>query len=297
MHAKVHPLARALACTLALTLSLALPLSGCKSGPGTRGDKPVKRGAAPTYAIAAAQYNTLVASYDHLWSPVALRVRYRDQDSGKMTEDLLDGHLQAIAPDRVALRIDKLSETYAYLGCDSDRYWWIDVKAGAAIVGTHDKATPEALADFDIPVHPLDLIALLGIVPVDPMGYGATRWSTDGKSLGILTRARFGNQLLWVDPETYEPNAVEITDANGRTTLKSQITRPERIPIDGEPDSKARIATQYDVTFEGSDFGLGVRLQGPENRRNRIRPAAFNIDTVLKTYRVKDIIDVDAPTN
>ena len=284
-----------LVCAALLACALSLNAGGCKSGPGTRGDKPAKRGPAPAYIDAADRFNAVVASYDHLWTPVALRVRYRDQESGNMTEDLLDGHLQAITPDRVALRIDKLSETYAYLGCDSTRYWWIDVKAGAAIVGTHEKATPEALADFDIPVHPLDLIALLGIVPVDPAGYGATRWSTDGASLGILSRARFGNKLVWVDPETYEPRAVEITDENGRTTLRSAITRPERIPIDGDSDSKARIATQYDVTFEGSDFALGVRLQEPQNRRERMRPAAFNMDTVLKTYRVKDIIDVDAP--
>lgn len=285
-----------LACAAFLACLFALIAGGCKSGPGTRGDQPIKRGPAPAYTDAAARFNAVVAGYDHLWTPVALRVRYRDQESGNITEDLLDGHLQAITPDRVALRIDKLSETYAYLGCDAIRYWWIDVKAGAAIVGTHEKATPEALADFDIPVHPLDLIALLGIVPVDPAGYGATRWSTDGASLGILSRARFGNKLVWVDPETYEPRAVEITDENGRTTLRSEITRPERIPIDGAPDSKARIATQYDVTFEGSDFALGVRLQEPQNRRERMRPAAFNMDTVLKTYRVKDIIDVDAPT-
>lgn len=280
-----------------LALVMASMLSACKSGPGTRGnDGTVTPGPAPAYAEAAARFNDVVTSYDHLWTPVALRVRYRDNESGNMTEDLLDGHFQAIAPDRVALRIDKLSETYAYLGCDADRYWWIDVKAGSAIVGTHVNATPAALADFDIPVHPLDLIALLGIVPVDPMGYGATRWSTDGASLGILTRARFGNKLVWVDPETYEPRAVEITDENGRTTLRSTITRPERIPIDGDRESRARIATQYDVTFEGSDFALGVRLQEPQNRRERMRPAAFNMDTVLKTYRVKDIIDVDAPS-
>lgn len=279
---------------IAIAFVIALVLTGCKSGPGTRNDRQIKRGTAPTYAEAAPSFNEVVASYDHLWTPVALRVRYRDEQSGNMTEDLLDGHLQVITPDRVALRIDKLSETYAYLGCDAERYWWIDVKAGSAIVGTHAKATPAALADFDIPVHPLDLIALLGVVPVDPMAYGATRWSTDGRSLGILTRARFGNKLVWVDPETYEPRAVEITDENGRTTLRSTITRQERIPIDGTRETSARIATQYDVTFEGSDFALGVRLQGPENRRNRMRPAAFNMDTVLKTYRVKDIIDVDA---
>ncbi|MBX3363104.1 MAG: hypothetical protein KF705_16920, partial [Phycisphaeraceae bacterium] len=279
-----------------LALVLACSLSGCNSGSDRRGERVAERGPAPAYAEAAARFNEVATAYDHLWTPVALRVRYRDANSGKMTEDLLDGHFQAIAPDRVALRIDKLSETYAYLGCDAERYWWIDVKAGSAIVGTHARATPSALADFDIPVHPLDLIALLGIVPVDPTGYGATRWSTDGKSLGILTRARFGNRLLWVDPKTYEPTAVEITDENGRTSLRSTITRPERIPIDGDRNSKARIATQYDVAFEGSDFALGVRLQAPENRRERMRPAAFNMDTVLRTYRVKDIIDVDAPS-
>jgi hypothetical protein len=281
---------------LAATLSFSFFLTACKSRPDQRGDRPVERGPAPAYADAAARFNEVARAYDHLWTPVALRVRSRDAESGNMTEDLLDGHFQAIAPDRVALRIDKLSETYAYLGSDEDRYWWIDVKAGSAIVGTHAKATPGALADFDIPVHPLDLIALLGIVPVDPAGYGATRWSSDGRSLGILTRAHFGNKILWVDPRTYEPRAVEITDENGRTTLRSTITRPERIPIDGDRDSKARIATQYDVTFEGLDFALGVRLQDPQNRRERARPSAFNVDTVLKTYRVKDITDVDAPT-
>lgn len=264
-------------------------LAGCK---GT-GPRMIERGVAPSFADAAARYNAVVQHYDRLWSPVALRIRSTDPESGKRKEDLLDGHLQAIPPALVALRIDKLSETYAYLGSDAERYWWVDVKGSSAMVGRHDEATPQSLARLDIPVHPLDLVDLLGIVPVNADAPGATRWSDDGRTLGLLTRGRFGNKAVWVDPETYEPRRVDLTDGEGRITLTSVISRPERLPIDGEPGSRVRIATQYDVSFAGTDTSIGIRLQGPENRRNRMRPAAFDMETVLRTYGIKEVLDAD----
>lgn len=267
-------------------------LLGCKSGPAPT---PVDRGVAPEFASSAEKYNAVVAAYDHLWSPVALRIKSPDPETGKLVEELLDGHLQAVTPDRVALRIDKLSETYAYLGCDPERYWWIDVKAATAIVGTHAKATPESLARFELPVQPLDLVELLGIMPMDPAGYGATRWSKDGKRLGLLSRSRSGNRLVWVDPTTFEPREIELTDSEGRVTITSVLTRPERIPIDGEPGSKARIATNHEIRFAEGDMTIVVRLQGPENRRNRVRQQAFDYEGVLRTFGVREILDADAP--
>jgi hypothetical protein len=271
---------------------LASPLGACKSGPKPT---PMDRGVAPEFASSAERYNAVVAAYDHLWSPVALRIKSPDPETGKLVEELLDGHLQAVTPDRVALRIDKLSETYAYLGCDSERYWWIDIKAAIAIVGTHVNATPESLARFELPVQPLDLVELLGIMPMDPAGYGATRWSTDGKRLGLLTRSRSGNRLVWVDPATFEPREIELTDSEGRVTITSVLTRPERIPIDGDPGSKVRIPTNHEIRFAESDMTIVVRLQGPENRRNRVRAQAFDIEGVMRTYGVREILDADAP--
>lgn len=286
----------AILATLACAAMLALGF-GCGGGPGPREERPpqLDRSVAPPYAESVERYNEVVKNYDHLWTAVALRVKSRDPESGKMVEDLLDGHLQAVTPDRVALRIDKLSETYAYLGCDPVRYWWIDVKAGTAIVGTHAMATPESLSRFDLPVQPLDLIELLGIVPMDPAGYGATRWSKDGKRLGLISRSRSGNRLVWVDPRTFEPREVELTDGEGRVTITSTLTRPERIPIDGEPESRARIATNHEIRFAGSDASITLRMQGPENRRNRVREQAFDYEGVLRAFRVKEIIDADRP--
>ncbi len=294
-----HPNARrfapaALAPCVALVLALS-PLASCRSTPAAPdGNRPaLDRSVTPPFAESAERYNAVVRNYDHLWTGVALRLKSRDPESGKMVEELLDGHLQSVAPDRVALRIDKLSETYAYLGCDPDRYWWIDVKAGTAIVGTHALATPESLARFDLPVQPLDLIELLGVVPLDPAGYGATRWSKDGKRLGLLARSRSGNRLVWVDPATFEPREIELTDGQGRVTITSTLTRPERIPIDGEPGSKARISTNHEIRFVEGEGSITVRLLGPENRRNRVRPQAFDYERLMQTYRVQEIIDAD----
>lgn len=282
-------------CCLAALFGLMGCQGGGAGGGGGGGRRAIERGPAPAYADAAARYSEVVRHYDHLWTPIAFRLRYRDMEKDRLVEDLADGHLQVIAPDRLALRVDKLSETYFYMGSDATRYWWIDVKGSAAVVGRHDTVTEELIEELGIPVHPLELVELLGVVGMDPDGYGTTKWSPDGRRLGIVTRGRFGNTLVWVDPTTYMPTSVEVTDSTGRTTLKSELTRPRRIRQDDAADLRVEIATQVVVNFADGETRLTIRMEDPENRRVRVREAAFQLDSVLHAYRVRDVEDLDAP--
>lgn len=276
-------------------LGLLLILGGCQGGGRTGGV--IERGAAPAYADAAARYNEVVRAYDHLWTPIAFRLRYRDVEKDRLVEDLADGHLQVIAPDRLALRVDKLSETYFYMGSDAEQYWWIDVKGSKAVVGRHDTVTEELIELLGIPVHPLELVELLGVVGMDVSGYGTTKWSSDGRRLGIVTRGRFGNTLVWVDPTTYRPLAVEVTDSTGRTTLRSELTRSRLIRQDEDARARMEIASQVVVHFADGETRLTIRMEDPENRSRRVRAQAFDLETVLNTYGVREVDDLDAPMN
>lgn len=274
-------------------------LAGCQSAP--RGYQPPKTvryerasAAVPPYAELAVKYNSRVLPLDHLRAAVTLTIDSPDEGGGRRN-DQVEGNLQFSRDRRVALRLDKVGETLAYLGSNDEKYWWLELRGEKqGLVGSHAKATPRSAARFGIPVHPLDLIDLLAVLPLPASG--EVRASEDGRLIVRLPSRGpgWGERRLILDAEMLWPVRVEVRDPRGALVAAADLTRYVQVQVRGDPNSPAMLASRYDVAIPGEDTTVTVSVHDPENPRERMRTAPFDLPLLLSSYGVERVLDVDA---
>lgn len=281
----------------ALALGAMLSLGGCASDQAGYTPKwyvePVK--AMPTYAEVAGRYNARIKGLEKLRFPANLVIDSPGEEDGARRTNQVEANVQFVAPRQIALRVDKVSNTLAYLGCDETRYWWLDLDAKRALVGEHAKATPRSASRFGIPVHPLDLIDLLGVTGLPGAGATAT-WNEDQTLWVVTLPARgkgWGERTIAIDPDTAEPQRIEIFEASGELAASAELSRFVPVAVRGEVLSKARIASRFEVEVPATDSTIVVSVSQPENPAERMRAAPFDLPLLLKSYGIKDVVDVD----
>src|ERR1051325_11360447 len=291
---------------LAVSLGLAAVLcvgglAGCDRS-GVRNDQgAVPRGATPPYGDVAAAYNARVNRLERLACPADVSVHYED-DKGNPLKEHVDANVQAALPASVAIRLDKVGQTVFCLGSNEKKYWWFDLTGDkSALIGSHERATPEAVGSFGLPVHPLDLLELLAIKPIPEAGaeqatHAVLAWSKDGRLLGLTLPGRWsGQRRFWLDPKTYEPARVELLDRRGALLADAALSRYAEVEVAGDARVHPRIATDFQVDLPLQRATVSLRLAGPKNPGSAQRPQLFDLDGLLKYYRISKVVDVDQP--
>lgn len=275
---------------------LAALLTGCRST--GRSGAQVARGELPEYAAVAAAYNLRVAPLDRLWSTHTSRFWYPNE-KGEEENAQVEGHLQYLSPSRFSLTLEKVGELQAALGCNEREYWWIEVgEVRRARVGEQAKANAERVARLGLPVHPLDLVETLGITPLPAAGGGEeVQWSEDRKSLVITVAGRMGRRRLWVEPDTFEPSRVELLDSGGKVAVSAVLTKYERVAMPPGAPSVPRMATRVEADAYQGQKKLRVRLTlyDPLVSASRPKPKSFDLDELLKAYRINNVEHLDQP--
>jgi hypothetical protein len=263
---------------------------------------PVARGPVPAYAQVAGVYNARVRRLERLACPVGVVVHGRD-DRGNALREQVEGNLQLALPANVALRLDKVSQTVFYLGSNETKYWWFDLTGDkTALVGSHEKATPEAVASFGLPVHPLDLLEVLAIKPIpDPNAEQATHamlvWSKDGKYLGLTLPGRWGGERrFWLDPQTFDPVRVELIDKAGVLAVAGALSKYAQVEVASDTTVHPWMATQFDVELPAQQATAVLTLVRPVNPGESQRAKLFDLDGLLKYYKIQKVVDIDQQT-
>jgi hypothetical protein len=287
-----------------LSLLALAALTGC-AGAVRRGSAPaprVERGPAPTYEEVARRYNERVEPLTSLWSRCVVRIWFPDREGEERTEQV-EGHLQYIRPDRVDLTLRKVGQPVAALGCNAEKYWWIELaqeKSRKAYVGTHAGVDPERIARLGLPVYPLDLIELTGITPLPTLAARGpdaprVRWSPDGSELVLELPQREGARRVALDPETFDPVRVEVLDGSGRVLLSSMLSEYQTVGMRGGLPGTARSRVPGEVLASVNQGRTRVRMRiyDPETGASRPKPAAFDLNRLLDVYGVQNVIDLD----
>lgn len=258
-------------------------LAACAGGGAASGEGAIDRGPAPAYADVAARYNARVADLDRIWARSTTRIWYTD-DSGEEQSDQADGHLAYTAPRSLLLTVDRFGETYAILGADDEQYWWISLAEDdrGAIVGRHEDTTPEAAQRAGLPVHPLDLLALLGVAPLP--AEGAVSWSDDGRSLVVSTDARWGRMSLHVAPETMEPAEVTLL-RDDRAAVGSTLTDYIQFSRRDQA-SDVRMPSEAFITAHGNGARIRMSLSDFRAWGRTPNPGMFNLNQHLLRNRI-----------
>ena len=289
---------------LAAVASLAIVAGGwgCasseKAEPGPVVTKP--RGAPTPIAEVVRAHNQRAEGLTSLWARHTIRV------SGKLANATLEkeeaeGYFQLILPRKVAITINKVGETYFYLGSNDELYWWLDLtEAKQGFFGRHAVATTTTVDRFGIPVHPLDLIELMAITPIDegllkkPDSASITRWSSDGELIWYDVAARDATKRVLVEPKSLRPAFVELLDKTGKVVVRAELANYLDIPSRSKPGARPRIPTRMTITVPRSDLTILINLNDPETRTPK--PAAFDFAYLSKTaYPVNPnkLIDLD----
>lgn len=270
----------------------------------------VGRGKLPTYAQVAQGYNARTEVIERLSTQVSLIIEADKLDeqgnSTGRTRDQLEGNLSIRRPQKVALRLDKVGQNVAYLGSNDFSYWWFDLsgKEPTAIVGTHLKASPTDAADFGLPVHPLEFIELLGVMPL-PTGASQVKqqpqskimlpmvaWSRDGKSIEVTTASRWGSRRFTMNPDTFEPSRIDLLDEQGGLAVGSLLSRYAPISVEGKPGSATQVATRIELTIPASTTQVLMVLADPRVPL-QVRERAFDVMELIDAYGIKRFIDHD----
>ncbi len=266
---------------------------GCASTP--KGPRPVPEGTPPpAYADIAARYNQRVAPLEHLSAATVTRIWYTDEQ-GQAREDQIEGRLTLVRPTDVYLRFDKLGETYAMLGSNSERYWWMELgETRTAWVGSHQHAAPDRVADFGVPVHPINLIELLGVTPLPESGEASqVAWSPDRRNVQVSVPRGDGRVRLTLDRTTFEPNRVELLNAVGDVMLASELSTPVPVDIFGHRPPP-RVAGEVNIALaQPHDVRVRLRMAEPATSPRQPRRDLFNFELLVDRYRVGDIISLD----
>lgn len=272
---------------------LVLAMAGCELAGGPTQPVIAPGTPLPSYSAIAEKYNQRIARLDKVWARISMRVTGVDKQGQKIDEQA-EGHLQVVRPDKLALSITKVGETYFYLGSNEQRYWWIDLHEDKrALVGRHERATPKLAERFDVPVHPLDLLELLGVTPLPPGAAASVAWARDGRSIIVTVPGRWGRRQLSLDPVTYQPGRIDLLDGGGRLLVSAELGAPQ--PVTVRCDSATPLlASLYEINLATSGTRITLRLYDPENRCDRQKMTPFDLEALLKAYGVTTVEDLDA---
>lgn len=281
-------------------VSAALSVAGCAGGPARTGGATSNEASlppAPAYDAVAAAYNARIAGLARLSSPVSVVIDRRREEGDGRTRDQLDGNLSIMPPASTALRLDKAGVNAAYLGSNDFAYWWLDLSGGepVALAGTHLKATREDAADFGLPVHPLEFIELLGVLPV-PASAARDRaivWAPDGRALVLTAPSRWGVRRFLLDPATFEPMAIELLDDRGVLAVGAALSEFRPAFIEGRPGVSVRVPTKMELVIPGDDTRVLLVLASPKVPL-KINPKAFQLSALIESYGVRRFVDQDA---
>jgi hypothetical protein len=252
----------------------------------------------PSYEESARKYNRSVDYLDRVLARVNILLTYFDEDGKEHHEDP-EGRLQIVRPNKLALSLGKAGQILFWFGCDPEQYWWLDLSEKGkriAAVGRHEKFDDSTAQRIGLPIKPLDLIRLLGVVKMDVTARGATQWSDDGKLLGITAPvADRGFQRTWVDPRDMHPVTIEIFDKQRNLVLVAEHTGEEFVELTrdlpGVGVTQVRMPGRVEITHLETKTKARITLTGVKD--GPISEKAFDLSVIQDKFPVDKVIDLD----
>lgn len=282
---------RALSAALAVALAA---FSGCcaTTPPAEPAPPPIPDTPPPAYSQIVARYNSRVARLERLWTPIAVRLRGTN-DRGETFDETTEGYLQFVRPRNVSLSILKIGEEYFRLGSNPTEFWWFDMTSdhSVALRGTHERADPAAIRRFGLPVHPLDLVELLGITPLDPQARAEVAWA-DGRTIRVMMPGRSGPRRLLLDATNFEPREAAVIGPGGVPSITASLSEYVTAEVLDQRAARPRLASLVEVRFAGNDLVCRLQLTQPENRE--INPVNFDYAGLKARFRIKSEVSLDA---
>ncbi|MCC6661375.1 MAG: hypothetical protein IT437_10865 [Phycisphaerales bacterium] len=283
----------ALWCTVAVAL-----VAGCQNT-GHRGPE----GPPPEYAALAEKYNARLAQVPRLWARAVTQATYPGKD-GKPESIQAEGHFQFIPPRSLLWTFDKvgLQKTFAVLGSNDTRYWWIDLMQDRVMsIGTHERATPAVISRLGLPMYPLALLDVAGLTPLpDPALPDAPEVAWSGDGLAVVTIKEDGRPVrrVFLSPGDAMPRRVELLGQDGGVTASAEISMPREVKVPF-PATGPLFPTRYVIDADDEAGHVNVRIELFAMDTTRKQPQAEQFDPAVLAERlgVERVVDLDEAGN
>lgn len=278
--------------------AVAIATSGCHTGqPGGShaGMQSSWTGPLPTYDEVARAYNTRVDPLSRLSVAIVLRLSYRDAEGLKHDEQV-EGSCHFVRPRQLLLSLDKVGQPIAMLGSNQDQFWWFELaNHKRALVGEHDRVSPDRLAAAGVPVHPLDLIELMGFTPL-PAGPEVGQVSkSDAGVLQVTLPGRIGSRRLSLAPGDFRPFRIELLGEDGKVAAASDLSKYAIVAIRGAGPEAVHPFIATDAVIIASDGATRghLELSAPVIDPSRPKAGAFDLNKWLQLKDITDIVPLD----
>ncbi|MEO0474428.1 MAG: hypothetical protein AAF085_00465 [Planctomycetota bacterium] len=284
-----------------------LLLSGChKPGSFTTGDgfvSPLKP-AEITYEELAENYNAAIAPLTTLWSRADIEIDWAEVDEDgdrRVRNESGNGKFIMRRGDayatETAMTVEKLGKIYLWAGSNQTSYYLFDRVDGdnkTLYVGANDakgRSQP-----FPLPIHPSMVPTLLGLEPL-PTALPSEETQTTIDWYGeqyLLSLPELGIRIL-IDPETYRPTRVDLTDSNGFSVLTAKLSGRLEVEADRALPSPPLICDNAEVFVSGYESRFTLDFQSATTSSRRIKDQMFDLEALKKALKPDRVVDLDAP--
>ncbi|MFP4145352.1 MAG: hypothetical protein ACOCTI_06900 [Phycisphaeraceae bacterium] len=280
-------------------LLAAAVLAGCAptriAGPGRLPEVDRPAGPVPSYREIAERYNANLSGLDRLWATSVTSLRWVDEEGDRQFEQG-EGNFIFVQPRNVALTIGKLGEPKLWGGSSETHYWLFELLGDpeTAWIGRHRYIGRPCARELPIPVNPTRVPYLLGLLPLeqeidDPPEVEVYR--------GYYVLYYRQDQLRMVlDPETYRPVRVDLTNEAGESVVISRLYDPEGVDMLGIPAAAGpKVASRAEIFVPGEEAQMKLFLSNLTDGREegKINEAAFNLDRLIRAYEPERLILLD----
>ncbi len=253
-----------------------------------------------SYEQVAAAMNERASRLERFYAATLTKVWYIGKE-GQDEVEQLDGDLHIVQPDHIALSMRKIGVDVAALGANKRYYWYMDLLADdpVAMIGTHGKADPDQLAGLGVPVHPLDLLLLLGFskVPEEPMDpERPLRLSPKGGNIVLSAPARWGIVEYTLDPDTLEPVRIEIRRDPKRPPVLTADMLDGTVPFDDRFNRElpeVQIPKRVVIDVPELDARVQIRFTVARSSRRQPDERAFDLGESMARNGVSVSRDLD----
>ena len=253
-----------------------------------------------TYEELAGRYNAAIEPIDTLWSRADIDIEWVEVDEDgdrKYRSESGDGKFimrRGTPYHETAMTVEKLGKIYLWAGSNTTSYYLFDRVDGddkKLYVGEHGKAGSRP---FPLPIHPSTVPTLLGLelLPAAiPEGKTATTIDFYGEQY-LLSMPDHGMRML-IDPTTYRPTRVDLTDRAGYSVLTAKLSGQLKIDTDEALANQPLLCEQAEVYVAGyeSRFTLGFLSATTSGRK--VRDQMFDLEALKKALKPDRMIDLD----
>ena len=249
----------------------------------------------PIYQDLADRYNANLRGLDRIWASAVVEFKWREHRDEPFHNDQGEGHLIIMLPDRLALTVGKIGNTIIWAGCDPQRYWMLDLRdERVAFVGRHEQFDSKKMP---LPIRPIDLPRLLGIVRVPTDTTAAVTWR-DGC---WVIEPPGTHDRVFLHPQSALPIRIEWLDEVGQRKIVSRLSRHKPVLVTGvAPGERPRIASRIELSVageEGEEGGLTLFLSDATNDKDKFNAKAFQFEHLVeKAFKIEQVVDLDLQT-